>query len=409
MKNTNYTNKLIENKNLILNHFAEKSPNFYFNFLTTKSMVGKMNVGTREQWSGCHCRVQYFDENHGKAVIDGKITDKDWKEFATPKAYYITFNAYNDYRNQKEDFGYLSVSLRADLVDFWSDAPVSNCYVLFVSSLDGKIYEMPVKSVVDYVLKNKESCKVCYNGFLDYIIPVCNETVEYESKQIGYELRQMTYNVQYYKPEYIANFTYSVYRRGTAIKVGMFSASGKFMNERIFRSISELYDKIEKVYKKSKKTLQRQIAREEAIKLENGMMIIISSDLDKNFNDTDYIFTEVVDEWIDNALFCEDQPEDPFSNPRKLPIKSHYEPKTKMRDDWEKHFDDVQETEFYDEETELDIRDAITEAISIIDVKEKQEAYLKAMQEFHKKLAMEVEATMPKTSDYIEEKRDSLF
>ena len=246
MKNTNYTNKLIENKNIILNHFAEKSPNFYFNFLTTKPMVGTMNVGTREQWSGCHCRVQYF-ENHGKAVIDGKLTDKDWKEFATPKAYYITFNAYNDYRNQKEGFGYLSVSLRADLVDFWSQTEVSNCYVLFVSSLDGKVYEMPVKSIVAYVLKNKESCKVCYNGFLDYIIPVCNETVEYESKQIGYELRPMTYDVQYFKPEYIANFTYSVYRRGTAIKVGMFSASGKFMNERTFRSISELYDKIEKV------------------------------------------------------------------------------------------------------------------------------------------------------------------
>ena len=408
MKNTNYTKKLIENKNLILNHFAEKSPNFYFNFLTTKPMVGTMNVGTREQWSGSHCRVQYF-ENHGKAVIDGKVTDKDYKEFAEAKAYYITFNAYNDYRNQKEGFGYLSVSLRADLVDFWSQTEVSNCYVLFVSSLDGKVYEMPVKSVVDYVLKHKDTCKVCYNGFLDYIIPVCNETVEYESKQIGYELRPMNYDVQYYKPEYIANFTYSVYRRGTAIKVGMFSASGKFMNERVFRSISELYDKIEKVYKKSKKTLQRQIAREEAIKLENGMMIIISSDLDKNFNDTDYVFTEVIDEWIENALFCEDQPEDPLSNPRKLPIKSHYEPNKKEREDWEKHFDDVQETEFYDEDIELDIRDAITEAMSIIDVKEKQEAYLKAMQEFHKKLAMEVEATMPKTSDYIEEKRDSLF
>lgn len=408
MKNTNYTKKLIENKNLILNHFAEKSPNFYFNFLTTKPMVGTMNFGTREQWSGCHCRVQYF-ENHGKAVIDGKITDKDYKEFAVAKAYYITFNAYNDYRNQKEGFGYLSVSLRADLVDFWAQTEVSNCYVLFVSSLDGKVYEMPVKSVVDYVLKNKDSCKVCYNGFLDYIIPVCNETVEYESKQIGYELRTMTYDVQYYKPEYIANFTYSVYRRGTAIKVGMFSASGKFMNERVFRSISELYDKIEKVYKKSKKTLQRQIAREEAIKLENGMMIIISSDLDKNFNDADYVFTEVVDEWIENALFCEDQPEDPISNPRKLPVKSHYEPNKKEREDWEKHFDDVQETEFYDEDTELNIRDAIAEAMSIINVKEKQEAYLKAMQEFHKKLAMEVEATMPKTSDYIEEKRDSLF
>lgn len=374
MNNFEYTRKLKKSKNLILNHFAEKSENFYFNFLNKNKMIGRMNVGTREQWSGCHIRVQYFSTDA-----------KAFKEFEKPKAYYITFNAYNDYRKNPEGLGVLSVSLRADLVEYWAGVDVSNCYVLFLSSLNGMIYEMPAKNIVDYALKNKASCGICYNGCRDYIIPVENDTVEYESKYNSERLLPMKFDEKSYKPEYISNFTYSVYRKGTSIKVGMFSASGKFMNERIFRSISELYDKIKTVYDKSKKTLQRQVAKEEAIKLSNGMMIIISSDLDKKFTDADYAFNEVVDTWTKNALFDEEQPED-SSNPRLLPVKSHYEPVKKCRDNWEEHYQDVEEDAYYDDEVEQTVEDCL-EIIKLMD-KEKQDIYIKEVKELHNKLRM---------------------
>lgn len=367
MNNFGYTKKLIKNRNAILNHFAEKSPHFQFNFLNRESKVGKITVGSREQWSGCHAVVKYYQKD-----------EKGWNRYDDAKAYYITFNAYNDYKKQKPELGDLSVSLRADLVEYWAGTDVSNCYVLFVSNLNDFIYEMPVKNIISYALKHKDKCGRCYNGFRDYIIPVCNETVVYEAKQNSTELLPMDYNPDYYKPEYIANFTYSVYRTSVAIKVGMFSATGKLISERVFRSISELYDKIKPLYNKSKKTLQRQIAREEAIKLTNGMMIIISSDLDKDFSDADYQFNEVVDTWIENALFIEEQPEG-ASNPRMLPVKSHYEPVKKLREDWEEHLADCQETEYYDDEEEMAKRDLL-EKVGSTDVKEKQAAYLELLQ-----------------------------
>ena len=52
MLNFRYTKKLLQKKNEILNFFSEISPNFYFNFLNNNQYVGKMSIGTREQWFG---------------------------------------------------------------------------------------------------------------------------------------------------------------------------------------------------------------------------------------------------------------------------------------------------------------------------------------------------------------------
>jgi hypothetical protein len=410
MTNLNFTTKLNNYKTAILNFFAEQSPNFCFNFLTKNEYVGRMRIGTREQWSGCHCRVQYF-ENHGKAYVNGVKTDKDFNEYKDAKAYYISFNAYNDYRGEKSELGYLSISLREDLIKYWAQTETENRYVLFISSFNASIYEMPINNIVDFYIKNADKCRVSYNGFSDCIIPVSKETVSKESAIKNEEKLPMGYDDHFYKPQYIANFVYSVYRKGTAVKVVSFSKSGKYIQERTFRSISEVYDLLQKFhcYSKSKKTLQRHVADEMVIDLDNGMKIFITTDVEKSFKDVNYEVVEVIDEYIKNPLFNEDQPED-SCNPKKLPSKRHFELKKDERENWEEHFEEIQEFEEHDDEEEMETRDSIVEIMSITNVKEKQDAYIKALAEFHKKLAMDIKAERPHIADYVEQPKPvSLF
>ncbi len=409
MNNTNFTNKLINNKNAILNFFAEQSPNFYFNFLTKNEYVGKMHIGTREQWSGCHCRVQFF-ENHGKAYVDGKITDRDFSEYKDAKAYYISFNAYNDYRTKEQEKGFLSVSIREDVIKYWLQTETSNCNILFISTLDSKIYEMPVKNVLHYVCHHKKECLVSYNGFNDFIIPVCNDTVSRESQMICDNLLPMTFKDGYYKPEFIANHVFTFHRRGTPVKVVSFSREGKYIQERVYRSISELYEtlKAHKVYSKGSKSLQRDVAKELSIELENGMTIFMTTDIDKTFENTTVEVETVVDEYMNNPFFNSCQPED-SCNPRYLPARTHKVIHKPSRPDWKEHFDEIQELEEHDDEEEMTTRDCIEEAKDLIKIKEKQDAYLKALADFHKKLAMDIKAERPHIKEYIEEKPVSLF
>lgn len=411
MYNLNFTKKLTNNKTAILNFFAEISPNFYFNFLNDNEYCGKMHIGTREQWSGCHCRVQYY-ENHGKAVVDGVITDKDFKEYSSAKAYYISFNAYNDYRTKEQEKGFLSVSIREDVIKYWLQTETSNCSILFVSTLDSKIYEMPVKNVIQYVCAHKNECLVSYNGFNDYIIPVCNDTVSRESQMICDSLLPMSFQAGYYKPEHIANHVFTFHRRGTSVKAAIFSKDGSCTSQKIFRSLSELYDKLAAfhLYSKSKKTLQRRAADELPIILDNGFKLLISSDLEKTFDDITVIVKTVVDEYTQNPFFNKDEQEDE-QNPRYMPTLTHREAVMikEPRKNWKEHFDEIQEFEEHDDEEEMETRDCIEEAKNLIKIKEKQEEYIKALADFHKKLAMDIKAERPHIKEYIEEKPVSLF
>lgn len=411
MNNLNFTKKLIENKTAIINFFAEQSPNFYFNFLTKNEYAGKMHIGTREQWSGCHCRVQYF-ENHGKAYVNGVKTDKDFNEYKDPKAYYISFNAYNDYRTKKQEEGFLSVSIREDVIKYWSQTETSDRNILFISTLDSKIYEMPVKKVLHYVCAHRNECLVSYNGFNDYIIPVCDEIVSRESSMIGDNLLPSHYNDSYYKPEFIANHVFSFHRRGTPVKAAIFSKDGSCTSQKIFRSMSELYDNLVvfHLYSKGSKTLQRRIADETPIVLDNGFTLLASSDLEKTFDDATVIVKTVVDEYAPNPFFNREEPEDE-QNPRYMPTLTHREAVMikAPRKDWKEHFDEIQEFEVHDDDEEMTTRDCIEEAKELIKIKEKQDEYIKALADFHKKLAMDIKAKRPQITEYIEEKPVSLF
>ena len=395
MLNFRYTKKLLQKKNEILNFFSEISPNFYFNFLNNNQYVGKMSIGTREQWFGCHCRVQFFTENK----------DKSFKKYENATGYYITFNSYSDFRNQKSENGTLSVSLRKDLVDFWAESNVSECSVLFVSSLDDCIYEMPIKNIIDYVIKNK--CKVSYNGYDDYIVPICNETVTREAKQNHGEIITSFFDEKYYKPQYISNFTYSVYRKGTCVKVVQFDSTGKYMNEKIFKSISELYDLLTKykAWDKSKKTLQRHVADEMFLTLNNGLHVFITTDIEKTYENVKFEVIEVIDAYWKNPFFNKDEPED-TSNPKELIAKSHIEIKKTPRKDWEEHFDEIQEVEFYDDEVEMEYRDSLQDA-ELISVQEQRDAYIQELKDFHHKLAMDIIKEKPHLADYIKKAEDS--
>ena len=356
MKNTSFTNKIKNHKNEILNFFTElSSGEFFFHFLNNNKCFGKMTVGTREQWSGSHIRVI----NRFESGTKYSNTSRDWYNYDDPQGYYITFNGYENFKDDHS----LSVSIRKDLALYWAQAETSNVNVLFISEMTDEIYVIPVKNILYFIAKNKDNkdIEVNYNGFADYIIPLSNETYT-ECRKQNHNEYEGHYDTRYFIPECIGEFTYAYHRRGTSIKMVLFS-NGKYVKEQIFRSISELYETLKKwkVYDKSCKSLQRSIAKEEVVHLATGCDIYITSDLERDVKSENIKIVEVVDETIPNALFCPDLPEDE-SNPRVLVTRTHKEIKKSPRKDYEEHFKDIEEIIYFDDDIQTMIRDYIKDA-----------------------------------------------
>lgn len=318
-------------------------------------MFGKNMVGTREQWSGSHIRII----NRVATGTKYSNTSRDWYEYDDPQGYYITFNGYENFKDDHS----LSVSIRKDLALYWAQANASNVNVLFISDMTDEIYIIPVKNILYFIAKNKDNpdIEVNYNGFADYIIPLSNETYT-ECRKQNHNKYEGHYDTRYFIPECIGEFTYAFHRRGTSIKMVLFS-NGKYVKEQIFRSISELYETLTKwkVYDKSCKSLQRSIAKEEVVHLATGCDIYITSDLDRDIKSENIKIVEVVDETIPNALFNPESPEDE-SNPRVLITRTHKEIKKPSRKDYEEHFKNIEEIVYFDDDTQTKIRDYIKEA-----------------------------------------------
>ena len=356
MNNISFTNKIKNHKNEILNFFTElSSGQFFFHFLNSNKKFGKIMVGTREQWSGSHIRVV----NRFETGTKYSNTSTDWYNYDDPQGYYITFNGYENFKDDHS----LSVSIRKDLALYWAQAETSNVNVLFISEMTDEIYVIPVKNILYFIAKNKDNkdIEVNYNGFADYIIPLSNETYT-ECRKQNHNEYEGHYDTRYFIPECIGEFTYAYHRRGTSIKMVLFS-NGKYVKEQIFRSISELYETLKKwkVYDKSCKSLQRSIAKEEVVHLATGCDIYITSDLERDVKSENIKIVEVVDETIPNVLFCPELPEDE-SNPRVLVTRTHKEIKKPSRKDYEEHFKDIEETVYFDDGVQTMIRDYIKDA-----------------------------------------------
>lgn len=353
MNNKSFTNKIRNHKNEILNFFDElSSGELIFNFLNKNECCGRLHIGTREQWSGSHIRVV----NRFETGTKYSNTHKDWYEYDDPQGYYITFNGYENFKDDHS----LSVSIRKDLVLYWSQVDTSNVNVLFISEITDEIYVIPVKNILRFIANNKD-IEVNYNGFADYIIPLSNETYT-ECRKQNHNEYNGNYDTQYFLPEYIGEFTYSYHRTGTSIKIAIFN-NGKYVKEQIFRSISELYHVLvtNLYYFKSCKSLQRSIAKEEVVHINGSCDIYITSDLERDIKSENIEIVEVVDETIDNVLFCPDLPEDE-TNPRVLVTRTHKEIKKSPRKDYEEHFKDIEEIVYFDDDTQTMIRDYIKDA-----------------------------------------------
>ena len=372
MANAKHTQNLKSHKNEILNFLAQKSKTFYFSFLNSKGKVGSMNIGTREDWNACHFRVQYFDNS------------AEYKTYEEPKGYYVTFNGFESYNND----GVLCMSLRKDLVDYWANCDVKNKHVLFVADRIDAIVDFEISKVIQYCIDHEKQNVVYNNKFGDYIIPIDDAYYLRKEYQIHTEPKDLTFDVNYYKPEYISNMSYSVYRSGTAVKVVMYDKEGNYLRERVYRSIKEVYDALVKAksYDKSYKTLQRQVAEETVITTPSGMKFFITSDIDKSFKDENYEVVEVIDEKYKNPFYMADEPEGP-TNPKMLDGASHFELRKPMREDAEKHFDEIKETDFYDDELETEIRDDLEQAKNELS-EEQQKDFAAKLAEYHRKYEM---------------------
>ena len=372
MANAKHTQNLKSHKNEILNFLAQKSKTFYFSFLNSKGKVGSMDIGTREDWNACHFRVQYFDSS------------TDFKTYEEPKGYYVTFNGFESYNND----GVLCMSLRKDLVDYWANCDVKNKHVLFVADRIDAIVDFEISKVIQYCIDHEKQNVVYNNKFGDYIIPIDDAYYLRKEYQIHTEPKDLVFDTSYYKPEYISNMSYSVYRSGTAIKVVMYDKECNYLRERVYRSIKEVYDALvkAKAYDKSYKTLQRQVAEETVITTPSGMKFFITSDIDKSFKDENYEVVEVIDERYKNPFYMVDEPEGP-TNPKMLDGASHFELRKPMREDIEKHFDEIKETDFYDDELETEIRDDLEQAKNDLS-EEQQKDFATKLAEYHRKYEM---------------------
>jgi hypothetical protein len=341
MTNLKHIEQLNFNKEPILNALKKFSNNkdFLFNFLNNKENIKEMNVGTRKQWGGMHFRT---------VTYSGNLT---FKEYDAPKGFYVSFNSYGN------ENGELCVSLRDDLIQYWCQIPTNNKYVLFVTK--EKIYFLPIKNIINYYLKNRKQVLKRDRQYPCALIPMNDQTVEF-SCNVDFSKYTGAFDIIYYKPEYIGNFTYSSYRSRTPVKVFLFDKEGNFVTEKVYRSIHELYDNLVrcKAWSQSEKTLQRIVASEENRFLETlNQFIIATTDLNKKAEDFDVKVTRVIDETRENPFFIKDEPENEIDNPRVIIVKDHYVLQNKTKKDYKEHFKNINEAVLHNDDVEQNIQD----------------------------------------------------
>lgn len=326
MTNYKFTNQLSSYKNEILNYFKSFSENFYFNFLSSKDKVGGMQIGTRAQNLGAHIRVQYFEQ------------DGSFKKYQQEQLYYITFNTLKN----SNDLGFEAFSIRKDLLQYWSDKDVSKMNILVIDTNAKMIYSIGVTRLMskyaqfmgnklqsqEVIILNPES------PYVDITFSLTSDIIKDEKSFCSslYTKGTNGFDDKYYKPEFISNFTYSIYRQKTAVILHQYGQTGNYMKSRTFRSIKEIYDILVKFgYDKTYKTLQRAAITEELITLEkvdatgkkNVFTFYLSKDLE-----ADHIELEakrIIDEKAPNPFYDPEQPYDECSNFPDLVMKDHYE------------------------------------------------------------------------------------
>lgn len=326
MTNFKFTNQLVSHKNEILNYFKSFSENFYFNFLSSNEKVGGMQIGTRTQNLGAHIRVQYFEQ------------DGSFKKYQQEQLYYITFNTL---KNSK-DLGFNAFSIRKDLLQYWSDKDVSKMSILVIDNNTKMIYSVGVPRLMSkygqFISKKLQSKEVIVlnpeSPYVDITFSLTSDIIKDEKSFCSSPYAKGTngFDDKYYKPEYISNFVYSIYRQKTSVVLHQYGQTGNYIKSRTFRSIKEIYDILVKFgYDKTYKTLQRAAITEELITLEkvdatgkkNIFTFYLSKDLEAGHIELEA--KRIIDETAPNPFYNPEQPYDEFSNFPDIITKDHYE------------------------------------------------------------------------------------
>ena len=252
MQNLNFVNQIKNYQNPILNFFANKNPNFYFNFLNKNKKVGNHFIGTREQWSAAHFLVQNVTNTNN---------DNIWTDFEAPQAYYISFNTIE---NQKDHC--LGVSLREDLIHYWGEVDTTNLNLFVVSTMTQEIYTIAVKDLLAFYLRNRENITRNTNSlYNDLIFTIDNN---WHCEQMNFEdPKNILFKPEYFKPEYIGNICYAKYNCKKPIYMYVYNENKEYVRTVKLRSVKEAYDSLVHTvgWDKSVKTLQRAVAVEKLL------------------------------------------------------------------------------------------------------------------------------------------------
>lgn len=371
MTNQKFNTNIENHKKEILNFFSysepdnkgksKETPNFFFNFLNDKETCGNRLIGSRKQHNGAHFMVQY----------------KDGFKYEDQTSYYITFNTLSNMR----DNGTLAVSLRKELVELWGRTDTNKLIVMVVSDSTDCIYTIPARTLIKRIgLLQKDGTKVWISEgkFEDYVIsldslPLPNvPTFKCREQNHNELLKGLFYNPEYFKPEYIGNFTYSKYRnRADTIYIHLYTVDGACLKSEEFRSIKEAYDFATRYlnFNMSEKTFQRYVAKEKTLSKDH--IIFYAS---KNKEPKELTIERVVDESMPNPFFNASQPVDGVTNFPEIIVSEHYEIRTKDEPTvektekvWNEIKDDV---EIINEENEMNYEDGQITEEEYIETKE---------------------------------------
>ena len=320
MYNTNFTNNLLKYKNEILHHVSSHAPDFYFNFLNNTKDNKFGRKPTRAEAYGAHIKFTTFtNQGNGFKNFSSSIS----------KLYYVTFNTL-------EMSNTLAFSIREDNFKYWqehADELPSNFCILVISNKDDRIYEVPVKNLINHVITemNHKTNRVRRlnesNAYVDITVCLDNKIISYETAQNHNEyVKGAGFDPTYYQPEHIGNWRTSKYICIKPIRIFVYNKhSDNITNVKTYKSIKELYDILVAHfgYDKSYKTLQRAVSKESRIDLNDDLFIIPTLDTSKTIETL--CFEKLIEETKDvNIFFDETQPKSEHNQSNGNKIKYTY-------------------------------------------------------------------------------------
>ena len=219
---------------LIESYFKTKSTKkFYLNVMknVALNLPGYENMYVRKDHGFAHIAVTYYK----------KSESSNFRDFDERKYYYVT-RIHNSI-----------LQLRKDLIERWSDAKVSDVFVLVIDEKHNKVAEIPVNTIIGMksVLSQNDKlnvlCEYCIEENSLIWSHVTLAATENEAKALMAEW------------QYIGNVAYAKYRENTLVKVVSYGIkNGKKRTTRCFKSIKQAYDMLtSQGFDMSYKTFQR--------------------------------------------------------------------------------------------------------------------------------------------------------